>query len=380
MVMSRSRRFLWGTVIVLLTALAGAGTWALGHASGTRDPSETTKMTEHMKTLCVGRFLVDVPAHAEVRFSHEMIDGFAINTVEESEAAFRKRLAAREAGIGSYESATERRGTSGMVEARALRLPHVVGRVLVYGRTKSHSMDGNRRIDDEWVTVEAHAHVQGVSLALSMQYANQSDAEDAEALLARMRLRDPDGIPGERGFCTQRAVFVEPLPPHKTEHVVMHLGLPGHPDLGMAFSIMPGASTERSLLKRVAETDAQASADETLRVTKLRSHKRSIHGIDGDEVLERVRELNFTTGYAFVWEAQGVQNDNLHPYLLLNMETGSNSRPSGEPVDSSLHQDAALALWDRISSSIRPQPDARPGTGAHVPTAAAAPDGVPTRR
>ena len=267
-----------------------------------------------------------------------------------------------------------------MVESRDLRLPHVAGRILVYGRTQSHSMDGNRRIDDEWVTVEAHAHLEGVSLALSMQYANQSDAKDAEALLTRMRLREPDGIPGEPGFCIGRAIFVEPLPPHKTEHVVMHLGLPGHSDVRMALSSMPSASTERSLLERVAETDAQASADETLRVTKLRAHKRNIHGIDGEEVLERVRELNFTTGYAFVWEAQGLQNDPLHPYLLLNMETGTNPRSGGEPVKSSLHEEAALALWDSISSSIRPLSDPRPDTGAHVQTAAAAHDGVPTRR
>jgi hypothetical protein len=35
------------------------------------------------------------------------------------------------------------------------------------------------------------------------------------------------------------------------------------------------------------------------------------------------------------------------------METGTNPRPGGNPVDSSLHEDAVLALWDNISSSIR---------------------------
>jgi hypothetical protein len=123
--------------------------------------------------------------------------------------------------------------------------------------------------------------------------------------------------------------------------------------MGLAFDVMPAGRTDRSLLVRVADIDAEASADELLRVTKLRSGKRSINGIDGEEVLERVRELNFTTGYSFMWEAHGVENDHLQPYLLLNMETGTNPSPGGKPVDSSLHEDAVLELWNSISSSIR---------------------------
>jgi len=323
-------------------------------------------MTEQMKTVCVGRFLVDVPVHADIGLSHEMIDGFQIDTVEESETAFRERLAVREAEIGAVQGATGQNG-GGMVEARDLRVAHLVGRILVHGRTRSYGMEGGRRVDDEWVTVEAHAHLKGLSFALSMTYANPSDANDAEALLARLRLRDPDEIPAAPGFCIRRAIFAEPLPPHKTEHVVMHLGLPGHPDMGLALSSMPSGSTARSLLERVADTDAEASADELLRVTKLRSGKRSINGIDGEEVLERIRELNFTTGYGFVWEASGKQDDPTQPYLLLNMETGTNPQPGGKPVDSSLHEDAVMALWDRISSTIRVRPSGPPPGPAEPP-------------
>jgi hypothetical protein len=310
-------------------------------------------MTEKMKTVCVGRFLVDVPAHADVSLSHEMIDGFEIDTVEESETSFHERVATREAEIEMHGVGTDSRETGGVVEARDLRVPNMVGRILVYGRTRSYRMDGKRRVDDEWVSIEAHAHLNGLSIALSMKYADQPDIYSAEALLARLRLRDPEEIPSIPGFCIRHAVFTEPLPAHKTEHIVMHLGLTGHPDMGLALSSTPSGQAGKSLLERVAETDAAASADEILRVTKLRSGKRSINGIDGEEVLERVRELNFTTGYGFMWEALGTKDDPMHPYLLLNMETGTNPRPGGNPVDSSLHEDAVLALWDNISSSIR---------------------------
>jgi hypothetical protein len=166
-------------------------------------------------------------------------------------------------------------------------------------------------------------------------------------------VRGNDEIPSVPGFCIWRGVFAEPLPEHTNEHVVFHLGLPGHPDMGLAFSSVAGGRIEDGLLERVAVTDAEATADEMLRVSRLRSGKRNINGIEGEEVLERVRELNFTTGYGFMWEARGTNDDLLQPHLLLNMETGTNPRPGGKPVDSSLHEDAVLALWDSISSSIR---------------------------
>ena len=58
-------------------------------------------MTEKMKTVCVGRYLVDVPSQAEVGMSREMMSGFTIDAVRESETVFRERVAAREAEIAA---------------------------------------------------------------------------------------------------------------------------------------------------------------------------------------------------------------------------------------------------------------------------------------
>jgi hypothetical protein len=310
-------------------------------------------MTENMKTVCVGRYLVDVPSGAEVSLSGERISGFAIDAVEESEAAFLQRVAAREAEIVKRGADQNGDGEGGMVEAHDLRIPDMIGRSFVYGRSRGYMMSGDRRVDMESVSIEVHAHMGELSFSLSATSKQESSVREAEALLARLQMRGEEEIPAVPGFCIWRGVFAEPLPEHKNEHVILHLGLPGHPDMGLALSSTPSGQTGRSLLERVAETDAEATADEMLRVTKLRSGKRNINGIDGEEVLERVRELNFTTGYSFMWEARGVEDDHLQPYLMLNMETGTNPRPGGKPVDSSLHEDAVLALWDSISSSIR---------------------------
>lgn len=310
-------------------------------------------MTEKMRTICVGRYLVDVPEHADVSLSGEMIAGFTIDTVEETEPAFHIRMSKREAEIKGRGTDGNRNGGGGLVEARDLQVPGLVGRAFIYGRSRGYLMAGDRRMDMESVSVEAHAHMGGLTFSLAAQGTDEASATEAEAVLARLRVRGEDEIPGSPGFCVWRGVFVEPLPEHKNEHIIFHLGLPGHPDMGLALSSIAGGTTDDGLLARVAVTDAESSPEELLRITKLRSGKRNINGIDGEEVLERVRELNFTTGYGFMWEALGISDDPLQPYLLLNMETGTNPRPGGKPVDSSLHEDAVLALWDNISSSIR---------------------------
>nr|WP_314544333.1 T6SS immunity protein Tli4 family protein [uncultured Massilia sp.] len=359
---SKKMRFGWRKFLLVAMLLSLLGCGLVDWFYRARGIFEVERMTESMKTVCVGRFLVDVPVTAEVSLSRERVAGFDIETVQESEEAFRKRIGAREAEIAARGSATD--GTGGLVEARDLRIAGMTGRTLIYGLNRGYYMAGDRRVDDEYVSVESHRHIGGYSFSLSASYEDEAGAALAEGLLASLRLRTQDEIPAVAGFCIEAAVFAEPLPLPKVEHVAMHMGIPGHPDLALAFSSMPGDGADRGLLARVAENDAEASPYELLQVTKLRASNRSINGLPGEEMLERVRELNFTTGFNLMWEMNGIKNDPLRPYLLLQMETGTNPRAGGKPVDSTLHEDALVELWDRISSSIRLRPSSPPGPAA----------------
>jgi hypothetical protein len=310
-------------------------------------------MTEMLKTVCVGRYLVDVPAEAEVSLSGGMLGGFEISTREEGEVAFRERIEAREAEINANGSTAGSDGPGGMIKVRELPIPKMIGRTLIYGRTRSHGFAEGHKVASEYVSIETYAHVGSMSLTLFMKYANDADIRLSEALLARLQIKGADEVPTVPGFCMAHAVFAEPLPTHDNEHLVMHLHLPNHPDLALALFSIAGAKRGPGILSRVADVDAGASAEELLRVTKLRAGKRSINGMEGEELLERVREYNFATTYGFNWETRGAEDDTLQPYLSLELQTGISKRPGGKPVDSSLHEDALLALWDSIASSIR---------------------------
>jgi hypothetical protein len=341
----------WRGFVALLAAFLCVGTLAAGQIRSMRDRSEVVKMTERMKTVCIGRFLIDVPAQAETTVSRERIAGFDIETIEEDQASFRQRIEAREAAVGA--DGAKSGGDGGVVEARDLRVPNMIGRVLVYGRSRGYVMEGDRRVAMESVSVEAHAHVNGLSFSLTATGSSEHRAKTAEELLARLHVRDDGDIPTVPGFCIPRAVFADPLPAHKTEHISMHVGFSGHPDVGVVFASLPGGERSRGLLSRYSQMDAEADPDELLRVSKLRSGDRTINGLAGEAVLERVRELNFATTYGFVWETQGVQDDPTRPFLSLELHGGLSTHPGGKPVDTSMHEDAVLDLWDRISSSIR---------------------------
>jgi hypothetical protein len=95
------------------------------------------------------------------------------------------------------------------------------------------------------------------------------------------------------------------------------------------------------------------SANALLRITRLREAKRVLNGIDGEEVLIRAREFNFTKSYGFTWETPGRNGDPLQPYPSLELQTGISEMPGGKPVETRLHEDAVLSLWNAIASSIR---------------------------
>lgn len=329
-------------------------------------------MTEKMKTVCVGRYLIDVPSQAEVGLTHERVDGFEILSAEESELEFQQRLATREAEINLGSGGSASRGTGGIVESRELHIQGMIGRTIIFGRTRSYEFIEGQRVDVEWVSVEAHAHTAGVSFTLSAKYVDESDAKAVEGLLARLQIRREDEIPTVPGFCVSRAIFAEPLPAHKSEQVAMHLNMPDHSDVSLTLLSVAGGHPGPGVLARYARMDANARADELLRITKLRSEPRSINGMNGEELVERIREFNFTTTYTLNWEHRGANGDLLRPYLSLEVQAGVGERPGDKPAGASLHEDALLALWDNVASSIRlrksrPPPSSGPEPGPTGP-------------
>jgi hypothetical protein len=108
-------------------------------------------MTEKMKTIGAGRFLVDVPVEANTRLSREMIGGFEIQIVGETEEDVKKRVSSRRADIEARGSATD--GTGGMIAAHGFSSGNIAGQTFVFGLDRGYVMDHGRRIDNGAVPV-----------------------------------------------------------------------------------------------------------------------------------------------------------------------------------------------------------------------------------
>jgi hypothetical protein len=354
--MKRYFRKKWVKVLAVMIA-AGAGTWAVG---AVRDTYEVAKMTEKMKTVCVGRMLIDLPEPAKVELYGARVHGFSIEAFPESTEAFSARVAAREAEIRAKPDRLG--GNKNMESVREVKTDSgLVGKIFVHSRnvtegTEGYSQETLRHYRYEGVALEAYVHGDGISIDLSNDDYDPDRMENLPKLVAQLVANPRNSVPSEPGFCLDRAYVREPLKAEQRERIVMAAGLPSRPDIAIRFDTMAGTKPDsKGLLERNAASHARAPAIVNMLFTNLRAAPRTIGGLSGDELVERVVEENFAIIFGFQWEVNGTEDNVFMPDVNLMMATG---RSKDGPVPSSLSQPAALALWDKISSSVRVRPTA----------------------
>ena len=320
--------------------LAGlAATLAVGKVLHKRevdqqDLHQVARMTDTMKTVCVGRFLIDIPEEAHIEMSGAKVDGFDISGFDETEAEFRKRAADRETEL---EAKPDRLGGNKNVESiREVRTNSgLAGKIFIHSRTVDEGTRGNgrggvERYRHEGIATEALVHGHGISIDLFFEDRALEWVEDLPRLVEQLVANPDRRIPAEPGFCMDRLYVRDPLSAEQREQI-------------------------------------KWSITDLMRVTRLRGAPREIGGLAGEELVERVVEMNEARVHSFWWEVDGTGDNVLIPHLVFRMTTGVGQ---GKPVPSSLSDGAALGLWDKITSSIRLRPT-QPVAGTRVDAPAA---------
>lgn len=341
-----------------LLALVLAGMWAVNLAYGMRDKNEVRKMTEKMKTVCVGRFLIDVPENAEVSLGRAVVDGFNIsNDANETEQEFNARMIAREAEI---KSTPNKLGGKNLEKVIDIKRNGFIGKIYIFGRTSTYVFYGPERVTYVNIALNGYFRANGISFNFISDRYDPDHVGHLVQLANQLKPLKENEIPTEPGFCIDRAIIVDPLIATQREQVVMFANLPGHPDLSIAFDTIAGIKPSEPLLVRNARVKENYSLMVRARFTSLREGSRTINGVPGDELLEKIREYNFSVGHNFTWESFIKQDSVFLPALSLELNTGRNQRAGGAPVDSSLQDGALFTLWDKISSSVRVRPTSAP--------------------
>lgn len=368
------RRFGRSRLAKVLAGILFAGmaaTWAVGevfdnHEMTRRDEHEVARMTQQMKTICVGRFLIDLPKEAQVELGRARIHGFNVGAFEESAEEFQKRLADREAQI---KAKPDRLGGSKNLEsAREVKTDSgIVGKIFVHSRTVTEGTAANglelERFRYEGVAIEALVHASGISIDLVADDYHPDRLENLSKLVAQLVVNPENNPPPESGFCLDRAYFREPLTAQQAEQITMFAGLPSHPDVDFMLILAAGLKPdEQGLLERSGAAEERLSLADKMRISRLRAAPREISGLPGEELVELFVEENDARVHSFWWEVNGTEDNVLIPHFVFKMNTG---KSINGPVPSSLSDSAALGLWDKITSSIRLRPS-RPLTNSRV--------------
>lgn len=302
-----------------------------------------------MKSICVGRFLIDIPADAEVSYRGAMIAGWSISTYDsETDEQFASRVAQKEAQLSGEKN---ERGRPSLESTHPVDKNGVHGKIHVFGREWIRGLPDEPLSEN--VRIEAMIRAQKHSFNLTIKYADDKDLKELAELVTQFRSREESEIPTEAGFCFEGGFITEPITIAQKERTTMFVGLNGHPDVSIALNMTAGITTAETLLER---RDRSSVYNEyRSRFHLFTRGTRTLNGQAGEELLERVHELNGNYGHKFDWEAVHNRTDSVFtPDMSFEMSSG-HGQP-GTTVDASLTDAQALALWDKMLSSLRVRP------------------------
>lgn len=248
-----------------------------------------------MKTLCVGRFLIDLPEEAQVELSEAHIDGFRISAFDETPEEFQKRVADRETQIRAVPDWLG--GNKNLESARDVKTDSgLVGKIFMHSRkvnegTQGNGVGGVERYRDEGITTEALVHGHGISIDLFFANRGLEWVEDLPRLVKQLVTSPKNVIPAEPGFCMDRAYVRDPPTADQREQITMLARMPSHPDVEFMLILSAGLKPdERGVLERAEDTDAGLSMAQRMRISSLRAAPREIGGLAGEELAELVVE------------------------------------------------------------------------------------------
>ncbi|MCC2955710.1 hypothetical protein LK542_08795 [Massilia sp. IC2-477] len=326
---------------------------------------------EKTKTICFGRFMVDVPASAVVAWGDAAIPlGVSIlhNGANEVNALAQKFIDELNSEKAIYLDDIP-------LLIAVDNLIHPEGRIVTgysgfesIGELKIH---GYFKMNNDGVVVDARP----------LKDRRDQVISDITSIARRLRQRSETEVPTEPGNCIENA-FLPDEPStgkeHRNEHVSVGFRLKEFPDTHLSIKIRPShphKNESNSLKWQLERLEKNLKAEDPnhprLKTKYFRRGDRQIHEwVDGFEALSRSPEQADIHGiHDFGMDFPGVPFDPLKPYTDIRMQTGVANNAAGA-TKPSLTDEEAIAVWDKITSTIR----VRPTGAAAVKTAGSDPE------
>ena len=330
------------------------------------------------KTVCFGRFVVEVPASAVVVFGPANMPT-RIDRFEGEADKLAEKVAARENEL----RAEERKPTgSGLTLYKETLDGAMRGQRIVVGyqsfSSPFYKLESFIRVGNDLFVQNGTAPVKEDDEDRAAGKTMSRRLEKLNTIARNLRARADDEVPTEPGVCIDGGFIAEAAQPTH-ERIAIGIRLKEFPDVH--FSIDANKNQEQLVesnaleprLKQ-AEKDARAAGagDWYSRVKFFRRGDREINGWHGFEVLARKpAQAGGSGNHQFAFLSLGELKNPLKPELDVQLDTGVHGNDTAA-TPPSLTDEEAVALWDKLTSSIRVRP-----TGGAVKTSDATPPKAP---
>lgn len=321
----------------LLRSLLAAA--LLTFASGGVAGAAPKQRGPEMKTLCVGRFLLDVPAATSIQPGYVYARKKVETTTGVSAEAFRQQVAAR---VATLKAARHRSGESMSVSETRFD----DDAVLVTSWVSDSSRAGHRQ---ELYVLDPTHNVQYLVSGETEGAKLPAAIENYRALRPRISYRDPSAIPNTAGFCIDSGFIAGNR--INSEEMTIGLRPRAYPGARMTLMSYVTGKPDRPLLQRTSDVPPEYAAAQA-RMRNLRRGERNAGPIQGQEILAHT-EGDGRKMYAFLWESQGRAESLQLPFLSLQLLTEEKAQAPAFQDDAQ-----ALGLWDQVLGSLRLRPGA----------------------
>ncbi|KQZ26024.1 T6SS immunity protein Tli4 family protein [Duganella sp. Root1480D1] len=295
-------------------------------------------------THCLGRFLIDIPVDAEYVGGHYEY-GFA--TIERKSMDHNTFIQEVDAFEQPLRETKHKSGTSLLLRSTA---PDENDRVFGYWDGKNQHVEvdisGYRWLSGQRYLLHKPADSDKVDLAVKLM----------ERAITILQAQDP-AVNSGPGFCVDRAIFSDGGR-SENESLNVRFRLKNHPDivLDVATSLNIYAPPESLLSRKPGVLSALGILGATLGgIRNIKEGDRVIGDHPGQEWLMKAPNDHGQQAHLFTWEAPGLQGDEVHPQIRIDLQSG-NFDGGLDPRPISMSDKQMLQLWDKILNSLRLRP------------------------
>ncbi|MBT1072761.1 T6SS immunity protein Tli4 family protein [Pelotalea chapellei] len=302
-------------------------------------PTATPKGAQQgMKTYYMGRFAIDVPAEFKLAVQSQKFRYIEITEFDWPQNTPR-------------ETARKQIWGTKIEEISKLKSPRGINKVLIKSKDinnvgkwcKGVLYYGNNISNKkgQWdVLIDFGAVGLWLKLSGLVEY-EQEMLTDILEMAASYDFLGSDNhktLTTSKGFYSQKGVFTLPY----LEQEKTYARFEGHP-LGLKLEIQMSEThkvEEAGVMDRLAASMA-ANFAPGVDVDKIRTGKRTLTGLVGQEIVTRMSDKNSTELF-FAWDYQGKENSGEHPEIKIGLEC-----PDG-------NLEEKLKIWDKTLDSFRP--------------------------